>query len=105
MSTTLSNPLILGLLCSATALLAYLRHVNRLLSTIPEDLQRVKSKPWTRQQLKGAYARLEEKPADVASYADRLPGRLERRYLVTGGSGKCLAPHDASSNEGVSHHR
>ncbi|OTA90886.1 hypothetical protein M434DRAFT_397658 [Hypoxylon sp. CO27-5] len=65
-------------------LLLYLFRVNQLLSGTPDDVRKLSGSRWTRNQLKETYRRLQEKPID---YTDKLPPKLERRYVVTGGSG------------------
>ncbi|KAI8631852.1 NAD(P)-binding protein [Xylariaceae sp. FL1651] len=68
----------------AFAILAYLVRVNQQLSGIPEEVRRLTGPRWTPDLLKKTYKRLQEHPID---YTDKLPPRLERRYIVTGGSG------------------
>ncbi|OTA55795.1 NAD(P)-binding protein [Hypoxylon sp. EC38] len=65
-------------------LLLYLFRVNQLLSGTPDDVRKLSGSRWTRNQLKETYRRLQEKPID---YTDKLPPKLERRCVVTGGSG------------------
>ncbi len=69
-------------------LFAYLVHVNHLLSHTPADTLRLSPRRWTRDQVRDAYERLRRAPIDADSYASRLPPRLDRRYIVTGGSGE-----------------
>lgn len=68
-------------------LVAYLYRVNQLLSGTPAEVWKLSGPRWTADQLKETYQRLQEKPMD---YTDKLPPKLERRYVVTGGSGKYL---------------
>ena len=80
---------ILGLL-----VVAYLYQLNRLLSSTPAELLRLTPSRWTEQLLRDTYARLESQRFSTKSYADQIPKRLDRRYIVTGGSGKMtLATH------------
>lgn len=64
----------------------YLTRINQLLRHTPEELKRLSGSRWTAKQLKKTYERLEENPID---YKDKLPPKLNRRYVVTGGSGEC----------------
>ncbi|CAJ2509187.1 Uu.00g142130.m01.CDS01 [Anthostomella pinea] len=66
------------------SLLAHLIHVNQLLSRTPDEVRKLSGPRWTPEQLKETYKRIKERPID---YTDKLPPKLERRYIVTGGSG------------------
>ncbi|KAI0836024.1 NAD(P)-binding protein [Hypoxylon sp. FL0890] len=65
-------------------LLLYLFRVNQLLSGTPDEVRKLSGSRWTPNQLRETCKRLQEKPID---YTDKLPPKLERRYVVTGGSG------------------
>lgn len=65
----------------------YLLHINRLLSSTPDEVRRLTPQRWTREAVEEMYRRLEKRPITTDSYKDRLPPKLERRYIVTGGSG------------------
>ena len=69
-------------------LLVYLVQLNRLLTMTPDDVRKLSPKRWTREKLVETYKRLEENPITTQSYAARIPPKLERRYIVTGGSGE-----------------
>jgi hypothetical protein len=69
-------------------LVAYLVRLNQLLSSTPPEIKQLKSTTWTRDLLLSTYRRLEAKPITTRSYAARIPPKLERRYIVTGGSGE-----------------
>lgn len=66
------------------AVVLYLYRVNQLLKGTPAEIRKLSGSRWTATQLRATYHRLERSPVD---YTDRLPPRLERRYVVTGGSG------------------
>lgn len=68
-------------------LLLYLLNLNRLLSTTPEGFRKMIPQRWTRQQIKDTFDDLLKEPITTASYASQLPPKLDRRYIVTGGSG------------------
>ncbi|KAJ0123973.1 dehydrogenase-like protein [Diaporthe amygdali] len=81
-----------GLLAAATCTLLglallYLLNLNRLLSITPDEVKKLVSNRWTDQQVKQTYERLHHNPITTASYASQLPPKLDRRYIVTGGSG------------------
>ncbi|KAI1438105.1 hypothetical protein GGR50DRAFT_641555 [Xylaria sp. CBS 124048] len=63
---------------------AYLFRVNQLLRGTPEEARRLAGPRWTPELLKDTYERLQKNPID---YTHKLPPKLDRRYVVTGGSG------------------
>lgn len=67
----------------------YLYRVNQLLSGTPDEVRKLAGERWTPDQLRETYKRLQDNPID---YTDKLPPKLDRRYVVTGGSGECLLP-------------
>ncbi|KAI0517882.1 hypothetical protein F5B22DRAFT_602841 [Xylaria bambusicola] len=69
---------------SIALVLAYLVRVNRQLSGTPEEVRRLSGSRWTPELLKKTYERLQQHPID---YTHKLPPKLDRRYIVTGGSG------------------
>ncbi|KAI0458806.1 hypothetical protein F5B21DRAFT_457836 [Xylaria acuta] len=76
---------VLWALATATfATLAYLVRVNRQLSGTPEEVRRLAGPRWTPDLLKKTYGRLRQHPIE---YTHKLPPKLDRRYVVTGGSG------------------
>ena len=68
------------------SLLLYLFRINQLLRRTPDEVKKLSGPRWTRDELKKTYERLKETPI---LYDDKLPPKLDRRYVVTGGSGKC----------------
>ncbi len=72
-------------------LLAYLVRLNQLLLGTPPEIEQLVQKPWTADLLVETYKRLEANPITTESYAKLIPPKLERRYIVTGGSGKSAA--------------
>jgi len=71
-------PIILTVLVLA---IIYLWHVQRALNSVPTDAEPFLSPPWTTEMINEAY----DSP-DV-DYVSSLPPKLERRYVVVGGSG------------------
>lgn len=67
--------------------LLYLFNLNRLLSKTPDDFKKLVPERWSRQMIKETYLRLAKAPITTSSYASHLPPKLNRRYIVTGGSG------------------
>ncbi|KAI1756228.1 hypothetical protein F4782DRAFT_537989 [Xylaria castorea] len=66
------------------AVLGYLLRVNRQLSGTPEEVRRLAGPRWTPDLLKKTYEKLQQHPID---YTHKLPPKLDRRYVITGGSG------------------
>ena len=67
--------------------LVYLINLNRLLSITPDEVRKLAGDRWTDDQVKKTYERLRQNQITTASYASQLPPKLNRRYIVTGGSG------------------
>jgi hypothetical protein len=70
---------------AALVVFGYLYRLNRAMSTIPEDIQREAEKnAWTDAEPQKTYDRIVASPLDSRPF---LPPKLERRYVVVGGSG------------------
>ncbi|KAK5655495.1 hypothetical protein OQA88_5766 [Cercophora sp. LCS_1] len=67
--------------------LVYLIRLNQVLSGTPDEIGRLSPTRWTRELLLQTLERLQATPITTKSYAHRIPPKLERRYIVTGGSG------------------
>lgn len=80
------------LLLLIIAIAAYLARLNQLLCSTPDEIRRLRPAGWTRDTLLAMYRRLESDPITTRSYADRIPPKLERRYIITGGSGAPDSP-------------
>lgn len=83
-----SNWVIWAFSVAAFIVIAYLIRVNQQLSGTPEEVRRLHEAPWTPDKLRKTYERLEKHPID---YTAKLPPKLDRRYVVTGGSGECFS--------------
>jgi hypothetical protein len=70
-------------------LLLYFVRLNQLLSGTLDDVKSSSTNRWSAQLLHDTYDRLEAAPITTHSYASRIPRALQRRYVVTGGSGEC----------------
>ncbi|KAI0876219.1 hypothetical protein GGS24DRAFT_452445 [Hypoxylon argillaceum] len=75
---------LLAFVTVAFAIFAYLVRINQQLSGTPEEVRRLAGPRWTPDLLKKTYERLQRHPID---YTRKLPPKLDRRYIVTGGSG------------------
>lgn len=80
-----SNMLVLVTGSCLAAFALYLWHVNRAISTTPEEAVKLRQKPWTTKQIEEAYEKAQISPTDVTPY---LFSKKSRRYVVVGGSGK-----------------
>ncbi|KAL8383444.1 hypothetical protein RB595_010577 [Gaeumannomyces hyphopodioides] len=67
--------------------LLYLVVLNWAMCRTPAQMRRVAQRPWTKKRLNTQYVRLRRKPITIASTAAQLAPKLDRRYVVTGGSG------------------
>lgn len=63
----------------------YFWHLNRALSGIPDEASKVSPHRWTPEEIKATYAKVAKNPIDDTAH---LPPKLERRYIVVGGSGE-----------------
>lgn len=77
---------------------AYLVRLNQLLLSTPDEIKKAAPHRWTEDLLHDTYRRLEANPITTRSYAARIPPKLDRRYIVTGGSGK--SPFDLHRHPG-----
>lgn len=72
----------------ATAVVAllslYLYRLNRAMENIPEEAWAWRGRPWTESEIRETYERMSSQPIDFAKV---LPPKLDRRYVVCGGSG------------------
>lgn len=82
---TTSFWLFISLATPVVLALTYLLRVNYLLNVVPLDVKKLSSPPWTKEELKKTYNDLSSHPVD---YTGKIPPRLDRRYIVTGGNGK-----------------
>lgn len=80
------------LVAVAVAVAAYLVRLNQLLRGTPDEVARLTPTRWTEDLLRETYRRLEADPITTSSYARRIPPKLERRYIITGGSGEFARP-------------
>lgn len=64
---------------------AYLARLNYMMKGTPEEVRLLVGEPWTPRLLREKYEALQRRPLD---YTSQLPPKLDRRYIVTGGSGK-----------------
>lgn len=65
-------------------LLFYLYRLNQAMQNIPEQAWAWRGQPWTETEIQETYERISSQPID---FARALPPRLDRRYVVCGGSG------------------
>lgn len=62
----------------------YLYRINQAMEDVPEEAWAWKGAPWTESEIQETYERLSTRPID---FAKLLPPKLDRRYVVCGGSG------------------
>jgi hypothetical protein len=83
-----ARPGLTAAIAATVFLVVYLVRVNQLLLRTPDEIKKLAPGRWTKDLLRDTYERLDALPITTGSYAKRIPPRLERRYIVTGGSGK-----------------
>lgn len=76
---------------SITGLLAFtllgcvfwMYRVNNAMKCVPQKARDV-SRPWSKQETRAAFERVKARPI---SFVEHLPPKLDRRYIIVGGSG------------------
>jgi hypothetical protein len=91
--TLTGNPFLSTAVVAVVLLAAYLVRLNNLLLRTPDKIKELAHTRWTKDLLTETYKRLESRPITTASYVKRIPPKLERRYIVTGGSGEFTSRH------------
>lgn len=69
--------------------LIWLFRINSAMEAVPPEVAQISPRRWSRQQIKDTYERVKQDPV---SFLKKLPPRLDRRYVVVGGSGKHSIP-------------
>lgn len=64
--------------------IAYLWRLNRIMFSTPPEALLYSPRRWTAEECRAAYARVDKNPI---SWKGVLPPKLDRRYIVVGGSG------------------
>ncbi|KAJ9653442.1 hypothetical protein H2198_007390 [Neophaeococcomyces mojaviensis] len=72
------------LLGSFILLAAYIWHTSRTITTAPTEFSKLTQKPWSKEEIREAYRKVQTSPTDVRPY---LFSQHNRRYIVVGGSG------------------
>lgn len=73
------------LLVAVALLVVYLIHANLALKSVPELARKAVPRRWTKEEIRETFERVKKKPTD---FTRLLPPRLDRRYVVVGGSGE-----------------
>lgn len=73
----------------AAGILFWLYRINRAYLAVPPEAARAAPRRWTKAELRETYERLARDPID---FGRELPPRLDRRYVVVGGSGERCPP-------------
>lgn len=77
------NALVAGAM-AVLLLSLYLYKLNMAMSSVPEEAHAMRPHPWTKEDIRETYDRVCREPID---FTKRLPAKLERRYIIVGGSG------------------
>ncbi|TID17134.1 putative dehydrogenase-like protein [Venturia nashicola] len=62
----------------------YLWRLNRAMAGTPDEVLKISPHRWTEEEIKATYAKVLKSPIDDSAH---IPPKLERRYIVVGGSG------------------
>jgi nucleoside-diphosphate-sugar epimerase len=82
------TPFLAAAIAAVVLLVAYLARLNHLLLATPDEIEPLSPTRWPEDLLQQTYQRLKASPITTSSYAHRIPPKLDRRYVVTGGSGE-----------------
>ena len=63
----------------------YLYKLNKAMTSIPNEAHAWRPRPWTKEEIRETYERVCKEPIDFSKH---LPPKLERRYIIVGGSGQ-----------------
>ena len=74
----------------AALILLYLARLNYVLNGVPNTVRKLSGSRWTTEELRKISTELSENPID---YKEHIPPKLDRRYIVTGGSGRIPNTH------------
>lgn len=81
-----------ALLVAAAAIVAgalWLYRINMLMKVVPKEVAEYSPHRWTTEEIQETYAHTSKEPLD---FTKLLPPKLERRYVVVGGSGMLPPP-------------
>jgi len=84
-------------LAVALAALLYLYKINASMRSVPAEIAQLSPHRWAKEEIRETYERLKKQPL---GFDKLLPPRLNRRYVVVGGSGETsyltlhLTPHN-----------
>lgn len=70
--------------------LIWLYRFNRALNSVPDEARKLAPRRWTPQEVRDTQERLRQTPIDFLKV---IPPRLERRYVIVGGSGQSKTSH------------
>lgn len=77
--------LVMAATAAVILLSLYLCRVNQLWMSVPQEALEYSPHRWTDDEIKETYERVCKEPIDFRKV---LPQKLERRYMVVGGSGE-----------------
>ena len=66
-------------------LFLYLYLVEQAMVSVPEEVSKAAPHRWTEEEIRETYETIKRSPIDVNG---QVPPKLERRYIVVGGSGQ-----------------
>jgi hypothetical protein len=77
-----------GVAAAAVAFVLWLVKINRIMRTTPAEALKISPNRWTKEEIVETYRRIEKSPLD---WTPHLPPKVDRRYIVVGGSGLWLS--------------
>jgi hypothetical protein len=86
--------LLIAFIIFVVIVIAHLAHIQWTMTRVPYEIEDISSNRWTEEEIRETYKKMEEKPVDFVSH---LPPKLNRRYVVVGGSGMWIQIFEISS--------
>lgn len=82
---TMAINLVAAAAIAVLCLSLYLYKLNKAMSSVPVEARVWRPRPWTDEEIRETYERVCKEPIDFKKH---LPPKLERRYIIVGGSGQ-----------------
>ncbi len=91
----LDNIVLMGIAAISLVGTLWLYRLNRIMQATPKSVLDYSPHRWTKEEIQATYDRLAKSPLDFTKV---LPPKLERRYVVIGGSGESRVLTTAQSH-------
>jgi hypothetical protein len=76
--------LLVAFIILVITVIVHLVHIQWAMNRVPPEINDISPHRWTEEEIRETYKKMAEKPIDFKS---QLPPKLNRRYVIVGGSG------------------